>query len=113
MPSSSGPNNPIRKLDPLSFEKSETAGPKTLRHSPLDLNSWQRCLENIRVDRVRFCYTNQSVNAVQGNIAVCSEIHIKYINTPCGQNVELLNVKLAVHTVTTGLIIGKFTLAIP
>jgi len=34
-------------------------------------------------------------------IAVCSEIHTKHINTPCGQNVELLNVKLAVHTVTT------------
>jgi len=33
-------------------------------------------------------------------IAVCSEIHI---NTVCGQNVELLNVKLAVHIVTTGL----------
>jgi hypothetical protein len=26
-------------------------------------------------------------------IAVCSEIHTKYINTLCGQNVELLNVK--------------------
>jgi hypothetical protein len=26
-------------------------------------------------------------------IAVCSEIHTKQINTPCGQNVELLNVK--------------------
>jgi hypothetical protein len=36
-------------------------------------------------------------------IAVCSEIHTKHINTLCGQNVELLNVKLAVHTVTTGL----------
>jgi len=36
-------------------------------------------------------------------IAVCSEIHTKHINTPCGQNVELLNVKLAVHIVTTGL----------
>ena len=31
-------------------------------------------------------------------IAVCSEIHTKHINTLCGQNVELLNVKLAVHT---------------
>jgi hypothetical protein len=26
-------------------------------------------------------------------IAVCSEIHTKHINTVCGQNVELLNVK--------------------
>ena len=31
-------------------------------------------------------------------IVVCSEIHTKHINTLCGQNVELLNVKLAVHT---------------
>jgi hypothetical protein len=36
-------------------------------------------------------------------IAVCSQIHTKQINTPCGQNVELLNVKLVVHLVTTGL----------
>ena len=36
-------------------------------------------------------------------IAVCSQIHTKHINTACGQNVELLNVKLAVHIVTTGL----------
>ena len=27
-------------------------------------------------------------------IAVCSQIHTKHINTLCGQNVELLNVKL-------------------
>jgi len=36
-------------------------------------------------------------------IAVCSEIDTDYINTVCGQNVELLNVKLVVHIVTTGL----------
>jgi hypothetical protein len=36
-------------------------------------------------------------------IAVCCLIHTKHINTLCGQNVELLNVKLAVHIVTTGL----------
>jgi hypothetical protein len=34
-------------------------------------------------------------------IAVCSQIHTKRINIPCGQTVELLNVKLAVHIVTT------------
>jgi len=37
-------------------------------------------------------------------IAVCSEIHT---NTLCGQNVELLNVKLVVHIVTTGLYMVK------
>ena len=36
-------------------------------------------------------------------IAVCSEIYMKNINILCGQNVELLNDKLAVHIVTTGL----------
>ena len=35
-------------------------------------------------------------------IAVCSQIHTKHINILCGQNVELLDVKLAVHIVTTG-----------
>jgi len=34
-------------------------------------------------------------------IAVCSEIHTKHIYALCGQNVELLNVKLVVYTVTT------------
>ena len=36
-------------------------------------------------------------------IDVCSQIHTKHINTMCGQNVELLNVKLAVYIVTTEL----------
>jgi len=36
-------------------------------------------------------------------IAVCSEIHTKHINTLCGQNVEFVNVKPAVHIVTTAL----------
>ena len=36
-------------------------------------------------------------------IAVCSEIHTKLTDTLCGQNVELLNVKLVVRIVTTGL----------
>jgi len=36
-------------------------------------------------------------------IDVCCQIHTKHINTLCGQNVELLNVKLAVHIVTIGL----------
>ena len=33
-------------------------------------------------------------------IAVCAQIHTKHINTMCGQNVELLNVKLLAHHVT-------------
>ena len=36
-------------------------------------------------------------------IAVCSQIDTKHMNKLCGQNVELLNVKLALHIVTTGL----------
>ena len=35
-------------------------------------------------------------------IAVCSEIHIKHIDTLCGQNVELLNVTSGgIQNVTT------------
>jgi hypothetical protein len=41
-------------------------------------------------------------------IAVCSQIHTKHINTLCGQNVELLNVKLVVHIVTTGVYVGSY-----
>jgi hypothetical protein len=37
-------------------------------------------------------------------VAVCSQIHTKHINTLCGLNVELLNVKLVVHIVTTGAV---------
>ena len=36
-------------------------------------------------------------------MVVCSQIHTKHINSLCEQNVELLNVKLAVHIVTAGL----------
>jgi hypothetical protein len=36
-------------------------------------------------------------------ITVCSQIHTKHINALCEQNAELLNVKLAVRIVTTGL----------
>ena len=39
----------------------------------------------------------------RGIIAVCPLIHTKPVYTLCGQNVELLNVKLVVHIVTTGL----------
>jgi hypothetical protein len=65
-----------------------------------------------------YCFRNVSVQSVPHSkqcviqtsqlmlyreiIAVCSQIHTKHINTLCGQNVELLNVKLAVHKVTTG-----------
>jgi len=39
----------------------------------------------------------------KGIMAACSEIHTEHINTLCGQNIELLNVKLVVHIVTIGL----------
>ena len=40
-------------------------------------------------------------------IAVCSQIHTKHVNALCGQKVELLNVKLVVYIVTTGLYRAK------
>jgi len=36
-------------------------------------------------------------------ITICSQNHPRFKNTLYGQNVELLNVKLAVQVVTTGL----------
>jgi len=56
----------------------------TMMHGPI----------NIRFSQLMLC---------REIIAVCSQIHTKHINTRCGQNVELLNVKLTVHIITTGL----------
>ena len=36
-------------------------------------------------------------------MAVCSQIHTKHINTLCGQNVELLKIKLVVYIEIMGL----------
>jgi hypothetical protein len=36
-------------------------------------------------------------------ISVSANIHTKHINTPCGQNIELVDVKPVVHIVITGL----------
>ena len=36
-------------------------------------------------------------------MAVFSQIHARHINKLCEQNVEMWNVKLVVHIVTTGL----------
>jgi len=66
---------------------------------------------NIYEDPVRTAQETLSVSVIKTSrlmlyreiIAVCSEMHIKHTNALCGQNVELLNVKLAVHIVTSGL----------
>ena len=55
------------------------------------------------LQRVKSLIKNSQLMLYREIIAVCSQIHTKHINTVCGQNVELLNVKLAVHIVTTGL----------
>ena len=49
----------------------------------------------------RLGYKTSQLMLYREIIAVCSEIHTKHINTLCGQNAQLLNVKLAVHRVTT------------
>jgi hypothetical protein len=46
-------------------------------------------------------------------IAVFSQIHTKHKNTVCGQNVELLNVKLVVRIATTGCTGLKYGRIIP
>jgi hypothetical protein len=53
------------------------------------------------VNTLRLCYKNKTV-LYREIIVVCSQIHTKHINTLCGQNVYLLNVKLVVHIGTTG-----------
>jgi hypothetical protein len=45
------------------------------------------------VNTLRVGYKTQSFMLYTEIIAVCSETHTKHINTLCGQNVELLNVK--------------------
>ena len=55
------------------------------------------------LQRVNLCYKISQLMYYREIIAVCFQIHTKHINTLCGQNVELLNVKLAVYIVTTGL----------
>ena len=55
------------------------------------------------VNTVSSGYKTSQLMLYREIMAVYSEIHTKHINTLCGQNVELLNVKLAVHTVTAGL----------
>jgi len=35
-------------------------------------------------------------------MAVCSAIHTQPVNSLCEQNVEILNVKLVIHKMTTG-----------
>ena len=41
-------------------------------------------------------------------IAVCSQIHTKHINTLCGQNVRLMNVKPGCTCSDTGLYMVNF-----
>jgi hypothetical protein len=67
------------------------------------LNYIQRFNSYLAVNIHRLVYKNQPVNGAREIIAVCSEIHTKHRNTLRGQKVVLLNVKLAVHIVTTGL----------
>jgi len=57
----------------------------------------------ILVTRLKSVIKTSQLMLYREIMAFCSEIHTKHINTVCGQNVELLNVKLTAHIVTTGL----------
>ena len=57
----------------------------------------------IGLHRVKSVIKTRQLMLYRKIMAVCSEIHTTHINTLCGQNAELLNVKLVVHIVTTGL----------
>ena len=68
-----------------------------MNQSDLEIQSVPRSKQSDYVIKTSQLMLNREITAV------CSQIHTKHINTVCGQNVELLNVKLAVHIVTTGL----------
>jgi hypothetical protein len=63
----------------------------------------------LNIDIRLYCAVNTLRSVIQTSqlmlyreiIAVCSEIHTKYINNLCGQNVQLLNVKLVVRIENT------------
>jgi leucyl aminopeptidase (aminopeptidase T) len=67
------------------------------------LNRW--CIYSNKLDKRGSLSVIQTSQLMLSReiIAVCSQNHTKYINKLCEQNVELLNAKLAVHIVTTGL----------
>ena len=68
------------------------------------------CAQNVEFVNVkcsvRTAQLTHSVSVIQTSqlmlyreiITVCSQIHTKHINTLCGQNVKLLNVKCSVRT---------------
>ena len=49
------------------------------------------------VNTLHLCHKTSQLMVHWKIIAVCSEIHTKHTKVLCGQNVELLNVKLAVR----------------
>jgi hypothetical protein len=63
---------------------------------------WEFNLKQGRLTRINFNLEG-CMMLCREIIAVCSQIHTKHINTVCGQSVQLLNVILVVHIVTTGL----------
>jgi len=77
-----------------------------VNHKTVDRRGFSNGCPAAQLIHCLFCKTSTTVDQLmlyREMIAVCSEIHTKHINTLCGQNVGLLNVKLAVHIVTTGL----------
>ena len=64
-------------MPPVGFEPTISAGERPQTYA---------------LDRVAAGIGNQLM-LYREIIAVCSQIHTKHINTVCGQNVELLNVK--------------------
>jgi tRNA G37 N-methylase Trm5 len=59
------------------------------------LNNFKRCSSYIEENTSHLQYKDHFLNAVREVIAVYSNNHSKPIDTLCGQNAELLNVKEA------------------
>ena len=64
---------------------------------------WKKTDTSNLISCLNLCYKTSQLMLYREVISVCSQIHTKHINTVCGQNVELLNVELVVHIVTTAL----------
>jgi len=89
-----------RSAEPLALQCADGLLAATLRTCKIDTIYTETFSPYRAVNSLS--YTNQSL-LYREIVAVCSQIHTKHINTLCGQNVELVNGKLAVRIVTAGL----------
>jgi hypothetical protein len=79
----------IQHKSHMNWHRVETGSPRW----DVNHNYNSRLTSHRAVNTLRTGYISQPVNAVQRNNSCCPEIHTKYVNKPCGQNVGFFNVK--------------------